>query len=135
MFAPGTLCSLLDPASLHRGPLDAAWVDAGCTARCRPRSSADIFELMGASAPAEKMGGAPVTMTTFVAVSSRSSAKAAPRSVSMGSLSELRRSGRFRVTVAMTPSRSIFTFSMTADAITASRGLALSRDTAARREA
>jgi hypothetical protein len=55
--------------------------------------------------PAEKTGGAPVTITTRVDASSRSSANAAPRSVSMSSLSELRRSGRSSVTVAIAPSR------------------------------
>ena len=73
--------------------------------------------LSPASAPAEKTGGAPVTMTTRVLGSSRSSAKAAPSSVSMGSLSELRRSGRFRVTVAMRPSRVRRTFSPMAEAL------------------
>src|SRR5438552_8428594 len=77
------------------------------------RSSGDILELIGASAPAEKIGGAPVTITTLTSASSRSAVKTAPSSVSIGSLSELRRSGRFRVTVAIGPSRSIFTFSMT----------------------
>src|ERR1051326_5426874 len=76
------------------------------------RSSADIFELIGASAPAEKTGGAPVTMTTLVSASSRRAVNAAPRSVSIGSLRELRRSGRFSVTVATTPSRPTFTFSI-----------------------
>jgi hypothetical protein len=55
--------------------------------------------------PAERTGGAPVTITTRVDASSRSSANAAPRSVSMSSLSELRRSGRSSVTVAIAPSR------------------------------
>ena len=82
------------------------------------RSSGDILELIGASAPAEKIGGAPVTMTTRVPASSRSSANALPSSVSIGSLSEFRRSGRFRVTVAIGPSRSIVTFSMSADRTT-----------------
>ena len=72
-----------------------------CGAKAARRSSADMLLLRPASAPAEKTGGAPVTMTTRVVGSSRSSAKAAPSSVSMGSLSELRRSGRLSVTVAM----------------------------------
>src|SRR5215470_9210157 len=83
------------------------------------RSSADIDDLSPASAPAENTGGAPVTMTTRVEVSSRSSTKVAPRSVSIASLRELRRSGRFRVTVAIAPSRVRVTFSMRADGITA----------------
>src|SRR5437870_12014564 len=66
-------------------------------ANARRRSSGVIFELSGASAPAEKTGGAPVTITTRVAASSRSSPNAAPSSVSIASLSELRRSGRFSV--------------------------------------
>src|SRR5205085_7407793 len=91
------------------------------------RSSGDILELIGASAPAEKIGGAPVTMTTRVAASSRNSANAMPSSVSIGSLSELRRSGRFRVTVAIAPSRSIVTFSMSADRTTRPVGTANER--------
>src|SRR5262249_33853535 len=83
------------------------------------RSSADIPDLSPASAPAENTGGAPVTMTTRVAPSSRSSVNAAARSVSIGSLSELRRSGRFSVTVAIAPSRTSVTLSlMRADGIT-----------------
>src|SRR5262245_39232688 len=76
------------------------------------RSSADIPDLSPASAPAENTGGAPVTMTTRVAPSSRSSVNAAARAVSIGSLSELRRSGRFSVTVAIAPSRTSVTFSL-----------------------
>src|SRR2546430_5937631 len=78
-------------------------------ANARRRSSAVIFELSGASAPAQKTGGAPVTITTRVAASSRSSANAAPSSVSIASLSALRRSGRFSVTVAIAPSRASMT--------------------------
>src|SRR5690242_7322793 len=73
--------------------------------KSRRRSSGVAALAWPASAPAEKTGGAPVTTTTRVAASSRSSAKAAPSSVSMSSLSELRRSGRLRVTVAIGPSR------------------------------
>ena len=40
-------------------------------------------------------------------------AASSPSRADDASLSELRRSGRFRVTVATGPSRSIFTFSMT----------------------
>src|SRR5439155_14151380 len=47
------------------------------------RSSADIELLSLASAPAEKTGGAPVTITKRTAASSRSSLKARPSSVSM----------------------------------------------------
>src|SRR6266851_1762728 len=83
------------------------------------RSSGDMADLRRASAPAENTGGAPVTMTTRVAASSRSSANAVARSVSIASLSELRRSGRFNVTVAIAPSRASVTFSpMRADGIT-----------------
>src|SRR6266853_2219731 len=83
------------------------------------RSSSDIVDLSPASAPAENTGGAPVTMTTRVAVSSRSSTNAVASSLSIGSLSELRRSGRFKVTVAIAPSRARVTFSpMRADGIT-----------------
>src|SRR5438128_1579367 len=83
------------------------------------RSSADMPDLRPASAPAENTGGAPVTMTTRVAASSRSSANAVARSVSIASLSELRRSGRFSVTVAIAPSRTSMTFSpMRADGTT-----------------
>src|SRR5512144_221662 len=73
--------------------------------KSRRRSSGVAALAWAASAPAEKTGGAPVTITTRVEASSRSSANAAPSSVSMSSLSELRRSGRLRVTVAMGPSR------------------------------
>src|SRR5437879_3834144 len=41
-----------------------------------------------------------------------------PRSVSIASLSELRRAGRFRVTVAIAPSRTSVTFSMRAERTT-----------------
>src|SRR5207249_1374090 len=75
------------------------------------RSSADMVDLRPASAPAENTGGAPVTMTTRVAASSRSSANAVARSVSIASLSELRRSGRFSVTVAIALSRASIMFS------------------------
>jgi hypothetical protein len=64
------------------------------------------------SAPAENTGGAPVRITMRTAASSRSSLTTAPRSVSIASLSELRRSGRLRVTVAMAPSRSRRTLSI-----------------------
>src|SRR5256885_2052065 len=80
-------------------------------ANARRRSSGVIFEWSGASAPAQKTGGAPVTITTRVAASSRSSANAAPSSVSIASLSALRRSGRFSVTVAIAPSRARVTLS------------------------
>src|SRR5438477_271262 len=43
------------------------------------RSSADMLLLSAASAPAEKTGGAPVTITRRTVASSRSSAKARPR--------------------------------------------------------
>src|SRR5712664_585247 len=83
------------------------------------RSSKDMADLSLASAPAENTGGAPVTITTRVVASSRSSANAAARSVSIASLSELRRSGRFNVTVAIAPSRARVTFSpMRADGTT-----------------
>src|SRR5215470_1718102 len=71
----------------------------------RRRSSGVVALAWPASAPAENTGGAPVTTTTRVVESSRSSAKALARSVSISSLSELRRSGRLSVTVATAPSR------------------------------
>src|SRR5712692_1799681 len=78
----------------------------------RRRSSSVLARACGASAPAEKTGGAPVTITTRVVSSSRSSVKARDRSVSMASLSEFRRSGRWRVTVATAPFRSSVTLSL-----------------------
>src|SRR6266851_1079255 len=77
----------------------------------RRRSSSVLARAWGASAPAEKTGGAPVTITTRVVSSSRSSVKARDRSVSMASLSEFRRSGRWRVTVTTAPFRSRVTLS------------------------
>src|SRR6059036_4368799 len=70
-----------------------------------------LHDALPISAPAENTGGAPVTITTRVPASSRSSAKAAARSRSIGSLSELRRSGRASVTVAIAPSRTSVTLS------------------------
>src|SRR4029079_7643858 len=71
----------------------------------------DIELLSPASAPAENTGGAPGTTTTRGVTSSRSSGDGAASSVSIASLRALRRSGRFMVTVAMTPSRCRVTLS------------------------
>src|SRR5262245_6307389 len=78
--------------------------------KTRRRSSADIELLTAECAPAEKTGGAPVTITTRDAVSSRSVENASISSLSISSLSEFRRSGRLSVTVAMGPDRERATF-------------------------
>src|SRR5207247_11251087 len=77
----------------------------------RARSSGDIFARRGGRAPAEKTGGAPVTITTRVPASSRRSANVAASSASIMSLREFLRSGRLRMTVAIEPSRTSVTFS------------------------
>ena len=77
----------------------------------RRRSSGDIVERSGASAPAEKTGGAPVTTTTRISASSLSSVSVAASSVNIASLNEFRRSGRFSMTVATRPSRTSATWS------------------------
>src|SRR5262249_41943247 len=97
----------------------AGWIALAVGGTVWPRLRPDTHTLPPAQPPAENTGGAPVTMTTRVSVSSRSSTNAAASSVSIGSLSELRRSGRFRVTVAIAPSRVKVTLSpMRAERIT-----------------
>src|SRR5918996_1740033 len=118
LMAAMVVCSRFSSTVLARSKSRRNWLLR--PANARRRSSADMLLLSPASAPAEKTGGAPVTMTTRVVGSSRSSAKTAPRSVSIGSLSELRRSGRLRVTVAMAPSRVSRTLSGMAERVSPS---------------
>src|SRR5918996_584862 len=94
LMAAMVVCSRLSSTALARSKSRRNWLLRDPMAA--RRSSGDMLLLSPASAPAEKTGGAPVTMTTRVVGSSRSSVKAAPSSVSMASLSELRRSGRVR---------------------------------------
>src|SRR5262245_57713004 len=109
LMAAIVVCSRFSSSVLARSNRRRNWLLR--PAKAWRFSSSDIELLSPASAPAENTGGAPVTITTRVEVSSRSSVKAAARSMSMGSLSALRRSGRFMVTVAMAPSRWRLTFS------------------------
>src|SRR5712692_6769185 len=102
-------CSRFSSAVWARSKSRRNWVFF--SVKRRRRSSSVLALACGASAPAEKTGGAPVTITTRVVSSSRSSVKARDRSVSMASLSEFRRSGRWRVTVATAPFRSRVTLS------------------------